>query len=125
MTIVMTDDAVMGEAEQAAVDQLIDAGLLDELMARVDAGELQLTGEGGVHAAGGKRLCYGLRVEFKSLQVRRHGETGATAGPVGMQGSVVSWLFIIGGITLIFTASGMAIRTFMIPSGAPPLSFTA
>ncbi|MFN8037606.1 MAG: IS256 family transposase [Acidimicrobiales bacterium] len=43
----MTDDAVMGEAEQAAVDQLIDAGLLDELMARVDAGELQLTGEGG------------------------------------------------------------------------------
>ena len=47
MTIVMTDDAVMGEAEQAAVDQLIDAGLLDELMARVDAGELQLTGEGG------------------------------------------------------------------------------
>ena len=47
MTIVMTDDAVMGEAEQAAVDQLIDAGLLDELMTRVDAGELQLTGAGG------------------------------------------------------------------------------
>jgi putative transposase len=34
-------------AEEAAVDQLVDAGLLDELMSRVDAGELQLTGEGG------------------------------------------------------------------------------
>lgn len=34
-------------AEDAAVDQLVDAGLLDELMAQVDAGELQLTGEGG------------------------------------------------------------------------------
>ena len=33
--------------EQAAVDDLVEAGLLDELMARVDSGELQLTGEGG------------------------------------------------------------------------------
>ena len=33
--------------EQAAVDDLVEAGLLDELMARVDAGEVQLTGEGG------------------------------------------------------------------------------
>jgi putative transposase len=34
-------------AERAVVDQLVDAGLLDDLMARVDAGDLQLTGEGG------------------------------------------------------------------------------
>jgi putative transposase len=40
----MTDERTV---EQLAVDQLVDAGLLDELMARVDAGELQLTGEGG------------------------------------------------------------------------------
>lgn len=33
--------------ERAAVDDLVEAGLLDELMARVDAGELRLTGEGG------------------------------------------------------------------------------
>jgi putative transposase len=33
--------------EQSAVDQLVDAGLLDDLMGRVEAGELQLTGEGG------------------------------------------------------------------------------
>lgn len=46
----MTDDEKKTEprsAEQAAVDQLVDAGLLDELMAQVDAGELALTGEGG------------------------------------------------------------------------------
>src|SRR5918911_833669 len=33
--------------EQAAVDELVEAGLLDELMARVDSGGLQLTGDGG------------------------------------------------------------------------------
>jgi len=33
--------------EQSAVDQLVDAGLLDDLMGRVEAGEVQLTGEGG------------------------------------------------------------------------------
>src|SRR5690606_21198463 len=43
----MTNDDVGRSAEQAAVDELVDAGLLDELMARVGAGELQLTGEGG------------------------------------------------------------------------------
>jgi putative transposase len=44
--VTMTDDKGRS-AEQAAVKQLMDAGLLDELMARVDAGDLQLTGEGG------------------------------------------------------------------------------
>src|SRR5688572_18164131 len=42
----MTDDDERS-AEQAAVDQLVDAGLLDELMSRVDSGELVLTGQGG------------------------------------------------------------------------------
>ena len=42
----MTDDNKRS-AERAAVEQLVDAGLLDELMGRVDAGDLQLTGEGG------------------------------------------------------------------------------
>lgn len=41
------DDKVERSAEEAAVEQLVDAGLLDELMDRVDAGGLQLTGEGG------------------------------------------------------------------------------
>jgi putative transposase len=45
----MTDDdeGVEPTAERAAVEQLAEAGLLDELMARVDAGDLRLTGEGG------------------------------------------------------------------------------
>ncbi|MGH3849504.1 MAG: IS256 family transposase, partial [Pseudonocardiaceae bacterium] len=43
----MTNNEVEGSAEVAAVEQLVEAGLLDELMSRVDAGELQLTGEGG------------------------------------------------------------------------------
>ena len=32
---------------RAAIEELVEGGLLDELMARVDAGGLQLTGEGG------------------------------------------------------------------------------
>jgi len=47
MTTMTRDDASERSVEQVAVDQLVDAGLLDELMAQVDAGELQLTGEGG------------------------------------------------------------------------------
>jgi len=43
----MTNENVERTAEQAAVDQLVDAGLLDELMARVDDGELQLTARAG------------------------------------------------------------------------------
>jgi putative transposase len=34
-------------AARTAINQMIDAGLLDEVMARADAGELRLTGEGG------------------------------------------------------------------------------
>ena len=42
----MTDEETT--AEQAAVEHLVDAGLLDDAdVARVDAGEVQLTGEGG------------------------------------------------------------------------------
>jgi putative transposase len=47
MTTMTNDDDVERSAEKAAVDELVDAGLLDELMSRVDAGDLQLTGEGG------------------------------------------------------------------------------
>jgi len=43
----MTEENRKPSAERAAVEQLVDAGLLDEVMARVDAGDLRLTGEGG------------------------------------------------------------------------------
>ena len=41
-------------AARAAVDKLIRGGLLDELMAQVDEGSLQLTGEGGFSAGVGE-----------------------------------------------------------------------
>jgi hypothetical protein len=51
MTMTGDDDGagqVSGPSDgRAAVEQLVDAGLLDELMAKVDAGGLQLTGKGG------------------------------------------------------------------------------
>ena len=34
-------------AAREAINQMLDAGLLDEVMDRADAGELRLTGEGG------------------------------------------------------------------------------
>lgn len=44
MTMTETNEEPAGGSErspeEAAVDQLVDAGLLDELMARVDAGDL-------------------------------------------------------------------------------------
>lgn len=46
----MTDENKNDEvrsAEQAAVDRVVESGLLDQLMARVDAGEVQLSGDGG------------------------------------------------------------------------------
>jgi putative transposase len=32
---------------RAAIDEMIEAGVLDDVMARADAGELRLTGDGG------------------------------------------------------------------------------
>lgn len=43
----MSEDETPRSAEETAVGQLVNGGLLDELMAQVDAGELRLTGEGG------------------------------------------------------------------------------
>jgi hypothetical protein len=46
-----------------AVDNMVQAGFLDDLMRQVDAGDLQLTGEGRVPArtgqagAGGRTAC--------------------------------------------------------------------
>ena len=42
----VTSPRVPGSARQA-INEMLDAGLLDELMDRVDAGELTLTGQGG------------------------------------------------------------------------------
>src|SRR5690606_17877755 len=52
MTMTGDNDQAAGQAPEgpkarAAVEELVSAGLLDELMAKVDSGDLQLTGEGG------------------------------------------------------------------------------
>ncbi len=38
---------VPGAAAREAVDEMVEAGLLDDLMGRIDDGELRLTGQGG------------------------------------------------------------------------------
>src|SRR5918912_3051639 len=40
-------DAPEPRSARQTINEMLDAGLLDELMDRVDAGELTLTGEGG------------------------------------------------------------------------------
>ena len=40
-------DAPEPRSARQTINDMLDAGLLDELMGRVDAGELALTGEGG------------------------------------------------------------------------------
>jgi len=47
MTTMTNDNTSERSLEHAVVDQLVDAGLLDEMMSQIDAGGLQLTGEGG------------------------------------------------------------------------------
>ena len=43
----VAQDQQVGSAARDAVDDMVEAGLLDRLMERVDDGGLQLTGEGG------------------------------------------------------------------------------
>src|SRR4051812_12218305 len=53
------------DAARRAVDAIVEAGLLDTVMAQVDTGELRLTGEGGFLPEMLKRsLEAGLRAEL-------------------------------------------------------------
>ena len=57
--------ASQAEAARRAVDVMVEAGLLDKVMAQVDTGELRLTGEGGFLPEMLRRsLEAGLRVEL-------------------------------------------------------------
>ena len=40
---------------------------------------------------------------------------------LGMQDQIIDTLFVLAGIIVIILSTGLAIRTFMIPAGAPPL----
>src|SRR5215208_1272180 len=65
-----------------AVDKLVQGGLLDELMAQVDEGSLQLTGEGGFLPELVKRVLEaGLAAELSEhLGYERHDRAGARLG---------------------------------------------
>src|SRR5688500_13927122 len=53
------------DAARRAVDAIVEAGLLDKVLAQVDTGELRLTGEGGFLPEMLRRsLEAGLRVEL-------------------------------------------------------------
>lgn len=89
MTTTTTDDDVMGSAEQEAVDRLVDAGLLDELMSRVDAGELQLTGEGGFLPGLIKAVLErGLQAELTEHLGYEKGDPAGRGSPNSRNGSM-------------------------------------
>ena len=74
--------------EQAAVDRLVDAGLLDDLMARVDAGELQLTGEYGFLPAMIKAVLErGLAAELTGHLGYERGDPAGRGSPNSRNGT--------------------------------------
>ena len=84
----MTEDEATSSPEQAAVERLVDAGLLDELMARVDAGELQLTGEGGFLPGLIKAVLErGLQAELTDHVGYEKGDPGGRGSPNSRNGT--------------------------------------
>jgi len=78
----------MRSAEQAAVDDLVETGLLDELMSRVDAGEVQLTGEGGFLPAMIKAVLErGLQAELSEHLGYEKGDPAGRGSPNARNGS--------------------------------------
>lgn len=87
MTMTTSDDKKR-TVEQAAVGQLVDAGLLDEVMARVDAGELQLTGEGGFLPGLIKAVLErGLQAELSDHLGYEKGDPAGRGSPNSRNGS--------------------------------------
>jgi putative transposase len=70
------------ESARDAVDKLVQGGLLDDLMARVDQGSLQLTGEGGFLPELVKRVLEaGLAAELSDhLGYEKHDRAGYGSG---------------------------------------------
>ena len=84
----MTDDKAERSVEQAAVDRLVDAGLLDELMAQVDAGSVKLTGEGGFLPAMIKAVLErGLQAELTDHLGYEKGDPGGRGSPNSRNGT--------------------------------------
>src|SRR5690606_22926937 len=115
------DDKVERSAEQAAVDQLVDAGLLDELMSQVDAGELQLTGEGGFLPGLIKALLErGLAAELTGHLGYEKGDPAGRGSPHSRNGSTPKTISAEGGDVDLATPRDRA-GTFeprLVPKGA-------
>jgi putative transposase len=74
--------------ERAAVDQMVDAGLLDKLMEQVDSGEVQLTGEGGFLPAMIKAVLErGLQAELSGHLGYEKGDPAGRGSPNSRNGS--------------------------------------
>ena len=83
----MTEENRKPSAERAAVEQLVDAGLLDEVMARVDAGDLRLTGEGGFLPAMIKAVLErGLQAELTDHLGYEKGDPAGRGSPNSRNG---------------------------------------
>ncbi len=75
-------------AERAAVEQLAEAGLLDELMDRVESGDLQLTGEGGFLPEMIKAVLErGLQAELSDHLGYEKGDPAGRGSPNSRNGS--------------------------------------
>lgn len=73
---------------RAAVQQMVDAGLLDELMARVDDGGLMLTGEGGFLPEMVKAVLErGLRAELTDHLGYEQGDPAGRGSPNSRNGT--------------------------------------
>lgn len=107
--------------EQAAVDQLVDAGLLDDLMARVGAGELQLTGEGGFLPAMIKAVLErGLDAELTEHLGYERGDPAGRGSPNSRNGTTPKTLATEVGDVALDTPRDRA-GTFeprLVPKGA-------
>src|SRR6266545_4580591 len=73
---------------RAAINQMIEAGLLDDVMARADAGELRLTGEGGFLPEMIKAVLErGLAAELTGHLGYEKGDTAGRGSPNSRNGS--------------------------------------
>ena len=88
MTMTDEDAVEKSSAERAALEQLVEAGLLDELMAKVDAGDLQLTGEGGFLPEMIKAVLErGLKAELTEHLGYEKGDVAGRGSPNARNGS--------------------------------------
>lgn len=83
----VTDTPEPRSARQA-INEMLDAGLLDEVMDRVDAGELMLTGEGGFLPEMVKAVLErGLQAELTGHLGYEKGDPGGRGSPNSRNGS--------------------------------------